>query len=208
MDAPRAARGRPRTPTGRRGADRAAAGAARRRRLRSRRMPSRPARAIAAGSCRCATPCRAAPIPRRSRLRGRRRCCWRRASRRRLHGVAGRRDQGPARRRRRRRSTMASCRRRWRPAAVPWYGQLLQEVITGLDQIAEAHGKMVLGGPGRSVEDLLMLELANAARPRLAHMLVAGRLPSGRALPGTCRPRRLDGDLWLELAAAERAAGL
>ncbi|MCT7374143.1 type VI secretion system baseplate subunit TssK [Chelativorans salis] len=55
--------------------------------------------------------------------------------------------------------------------AVSWYAQLLQEVLTGLDQIAEAHGKMVLGGPGRSVEDLLMLELANTARPRLAHML-------------------------------------
>lgn len=55
--------------------------------------------------------------------------------------------------------------------AVHWYAQLLQEVITGLDQIAEAHGKMVLGGPGRSVEDLLMLQLANAARPRLAHLL-------------------------------------
>jgi type VI secretion system protein ImpJ len=55
--------------------------------------------------------------------------------------------------------------------AVPWYAQLMQEVITGLDQIAEAHVKMVLGGPGRSVEDLLMLQLANAARPRLAHML-------------------------------------
>jgi type VI secretion system protein ImpJ len=55
--------------------------------------------------------------------------------------------------------------------AAPWYAQLLQEVITGLDQIAEAHGRMVLGGPGRSVEDLLMLNLANAARPRLAHIL-------------------------------------
>jgi type VI secretion system protein ImpJ len=56
-------------------------------------------------------------------------------------------------------------------AAVPFYGQLLQEVITGLDRIAEAHGRMVLGGAGRSVENLLVLELANAARPRLAHML-------------------------------------
>ena len=55
--------------------------------------------------------------------------------------------------------------------AVPWYAQLLQEVITGLDHIADAHGKVVLGGPGRSVEDLLMLNLANSARPRLAHML-------------------------------------
>ena len=56
-------------------------------------------------------------------------------------------------------------------AAVPFYAQLLQEVVTGLDRIAEAHGRMVLGGAGRSVENLLVLELANAARPRLAHML-------------------------------------
>jgi type VI secretion system protein ImpJ len=56
-------------------------------------------------------------------------------------------------------------------AASPWYGQLLQEAITGLDRIAEAHGKMVLGGPGRGVENLLILHLANEARPRLAHML-------------------------------------
>jgi type VI secretion system protein ImpJ len=56
-------------------------------------------------------------------------------------------------------------------AALPWYAQLLQEVITGLDRIAEAHGKMVLGGPGRGVENLLILQLSNAARPRLAHML-------------------------------------
>lgn len=55
--------------------------------------------------------------------------------------------------------------------STPWYAQLLQEVITGLDRIAEAHVKLVLGGPGRSVEDLLMLHLANAARPRLAHIL-------------------------------------
>ncbi len=55
--------------------------------------------------------------------------------------------------------------------AVPFYGKLLQEVITGLDRIAEAHGKMVLGGAGRSVENLLVLDLANTARPRLAHML-------------------------------------
>ncbi|KWV41887.1 type VI secretion protein [Rhizobium altiplani] len=54
---------------------------------------------------------------------------------------------------------------------VLFYGQLLQEVITGLDRIAEAHGKMVLGGPGRSVENLLVLDLANSARARLAHML-------------------------------------
>lgn len=56
-------------------------------------------------------------------------------------------------------------------AAVPFYGQLLHEVITGLDRIAEAHGRMVFGGAGRSVENLLVLELANAARPRLAHIL-------------------------------------
>lgn len=56
-------------------------------------------------------------------------------------------------------------------SAVPFYAQLLQEVVTGLDRIAEAHGRMVLGGAGRSVENLLVLELANTARPRLAHML-------------------------------------
>ena len=75
--------------------------------------------------------------------------------------------------------------------AVAWYAQLLQEVITGLDQIAEAHGKMVLGGPGRSVEDLLMLNLANTARPRLAHMLAQEVYPSGRTVPRTGRPGRL-----------------
>ncbi|MCX7888227.1 MAG: type VI secretion system baseplate subunit TssK [Rhodobacteraceae bacterium] len=53
--------------------------------------------------------------------------------------------------------------------AVPWYGAFLQEVVTGLDRIAEAHGGLVLGGAGRSVENLLILELANAARPRFAH---------------------------------------
>lgn len=56
-------------------------------------------------------------------------------------------------------------------AAVPFYGQLLQEVVTGLDRIAEAHGRMVLGGSGRTVENLLVLELANTSQPRLAHML-------------------------------------
>jgi type VI secretion system protein ImpJ len=55
--------------------------------------------------------------------------------------------------------------------AAPFYSQLLLELITGLDRIADAHGRMVLGGPGRSVENLLVLELANTARPRLAHML-------------------------------------
>lgn len=55
--------------------------------------------------------------------------------------------------------------------AVPWYGELLLELATGLDRIAEAHGNLVLGGAGRSVENLLILELANAAQPRLAHLL-------------------------------------
>ena len=55
--------------------------------------------------------------------------------------------------------------------AAPAYADLLRELVTGLDRIAEAHGRMVLGGPGRGVENLLVLELANTARPRLAHML-------------------------------------
>lgn len=57
---------------------------------------------------------------------------------------------------------------------VPFYGQLLMEVATGLERIVEAHGKMVLGGPGRSVENLLVLELANTALPRVSHMLRQG----------------------------------
>jgi type VI secretion system protein ImpJ len=58
--------------------------------------------------------------------------------------------------------------------AVPFYAQLLQEVVTGLDRIAEAHGRMVSGGSGRTVENLLVLELANTAGPRLAHILAQG----------------------------------
>lgn len=54
--------------------------------------------------------------------------------------------------------------------AVPWYGDLLQELVTGLERIADAHGSLVLGGAGRSVENLLILDLANAAHPRLAHL--------------------------------------
>lgn len=57
-----------------------------------------------------------------------------------------------------------------RTAAVPWYAAFAAEVAMGLDRIAEAHGQMVLGAAGRTVENLLILQLANAARPRLAHM--------------------------------------
>ena len=56
-------------------------------------------------------------------------------------------------------------------AAAGWYAGFLQEVVTGLDRIAEAHGQMVLGGAGRSIENLLILDLANAARPQMAHLL-------------------------------------
>ena len=54
--------------------------------------------------------------------------------------------------------------------AVGWYGHLLKELVTGLERIADAHGAMVLGGTGASMENLLILELANSARPRLAHL--------------------------------------
>lgn len=57
-----------------------------------------------------------------------------------------------------------------RTAAIPWYAAFAAEVATGLDRIAQAHGRMVLGGTGRSVENLLILDLANAAHPRVAHM--------------------------------------
>lgn len=56
-------------------------------------------------------------------------------------------------------------------SAVPWYAQFAQEVATGLSRIADAHGGMVLGGTGASVENLLILELANSAGPRISHML-------------------------------------
>lgn len=55
--------------------------------------------------------------------------------------------------------------------AVPWYAMLLAEIVTGLDRIAEAHGGLVVGGSGASVENLMILHLANSARPRLAHVL-------------------------------------
>lgn len=57
-----------------------------------------------------------------------------------------------------------------RLGAVAWYGQLLKELVNGLDRISDAHGAMVLGGSGASMENLLILELANSARPRLAHL--------------------------------------
>ncbi|PUB17278.1 type VI secretion system baseplate subunit TssK [Yoonia sediminilitoris] len=56
-------------------------------------------------------------------------------------------------------------------SACPWYAGFLQEVLTGLDRIAQAHGGIVMGGAGASVENLLILELANTARPRIAHMM-------------------------------------
>ncbi len=54
--------------------------------------------------------------------------------------------------------------------AVGWYAQLLKELVNGMDRIADAHGAMVLGGTGASMENLLILELANSTRPRLAHL--------------------------------------
>lgn len=71
-------------------------------------------------------------------------------------------------------------------SANPWYARFAQEVVTGLDRIAEAHGAVVLAGTGASVENLLVLELANSARPRIAHLMA-----QNRAHPST---------LYLELA--------
>ncbi|MDA8586568.1 type VI secretion system baseplate subunit TssK [Rhodobacteraceae bacterium] len=56
-------------------------------------------------------------------------------------------------------------------SAVPWYGRFAQEVVTGLDRIADAHSAVVLAGTGASVENLLILEMVNGARPRMAHFL-------------------------------------
>ena len=60
-------------------------------------------------------------------------------------------------------------------SGVPWYRRFAQEVVTGLDRIAEAHASVVLAGTGASVENLLILQLANAARPRIAHLLAQNR---------------------------------
>jgi len=60
-------------------------------------------------------------------------------------------------------------------AALPWYARFAQEVVTGLDRIAEAHSAVVLAGTGASVENLMILELANTARPRVAHFLSQDR---------------------------------
>ncbi|MEL6837919.1 MAG: type VI secretion system baseplate subunit TssK [Pseudomonadota bacterium] len=56
-------------------------------------------------------------------------------------------------------------------SASPWYATFLQEVLTGLDRIRQAHGDIVMRGAGASVENLLILELANTAHPRIAHMM-------------------------------------
>jgi type VI secretion system protein ImpJ len=59
--------------------------------------------------------------------------------------------------------------------AVAWYAGLLRELVTGLERVADAHGSMVLGGAGRTVENLLILDLANGALPRLQHLLAQNR---------------------------------
>jgi len=56
-------------------------------------------------------------------------------------------------------------------STTPLYAKLLTEVLHGLDRIAEAHGQIIVSGSGRSIDNLMILELANTARPRLAHLL-------------------------------------
>lgn len=60
--------------------------------------------------------------------------------------------------------------------AMPRYAEFLKELVTGLDRIADAHGQMVLDGTGASMENLLILELANSARPRIAHILAQNNM--------------------------------
>ena len=55
--------------------------------------------------------------------------------------------------------------------AIPLYARFLSELVAGLDRISEAHGRIVLDGTGASMENLAILELANSARPRIAHLL-------------------------------------
>ena len=67
--------------------------------------------------------------------------------------------------------------------AVAWYGQFLKELVAGIDRIAEAHGAMVLGGTGASMENLLILELANGA-----HVTLLARDARGYAALAPCLP--------------------
>lgn len=60
--------------------------------------------------------------------------------------------------------------------AMSRYAEFLKELVTGLDRIADAHGQMVLDGTGASMENLLILELANSARPRFAHILAQNNM--------------------------------
>ena len=55
-------------------------------------------------------------------------------------------------------------------SAASWYEKLLRELLTGTENICEAHAGMVLGGTGASMENLLILEAANTARARIAHL--------------------------------------
>ncbi|MEM9755582.1 MAG: type VI secretion system baseplate subunit TssK [Pseudomonadota bacterium] len=54
-------------------------------------------------------------------------------------------------------------------SAVPWYGRFAQEMVDGLDRVIELHAGVVLKGTGDRLDSLQILELANSARPRMAH---------------------------------------
>ena len=185
----------------RRRAARPAARAARRRELRPRPCRALAARATAAGSSGSATRCRAAPTPRRSRS----------PDRRPLLLPPGRpvggyttlpvaEHHGPARRRRR-----GAGRRLPAAGAHQRRGALLRPAAAGGGHRPRPHrrGAWPDGArrAGRSVENLLVLELANTARPRLRAHAGAGRVPPGRAVPRARRPRRADGDLRLRARA-------
>lgn len=56
-------------------------------------------------------------------------------------------------------------------SAIPFYARFVQEIINGLERIADTRAGVVIGGTGASVEDLIVLELANVALPKMKHLL-------------------------------------
>jgi type VI secretion system protein ImpJ len=181
---------------------RPAARNARRREPSTRPMASPRARATAAGSSACATRCMAAPMPEEIEIaRPQARLLLAPGSARgRLHHPCRRRARSGLRAD----GGIALAETFLPPALVMRSGAVLRPAAAGADHRHRPHhrrawqGWCSAGRVGR-VENLLVLELANTARPRLAHMLAQDLFHPGRALSRARRARRAHGDLRLGL---------
>ena len=94
-------------------------------------------------------------------------------------------------------------------AALPWYAGFLQG--GGRPALTASPRRMArwcCGGAGRSIENLLILELANTARPRIAHLLAQNLIHPCALYRGSCGAGRADGDLRVLLAPVVGLAGL